>query len=85
VAIAPLLQLQQSYLNADIFLSGELAIDFPEEVKIQSEPNQMVMASVVGSSLKLNYCSLSRAIVYLKEQYAVGVVTVKVISLKPGV
>ncbi|WP_009629856.1 hypothetical protein [Synechocystis sp. PCC 7509] len=31
-------------------------------VLIPIEPNQMVTAEVVGSSLKLNYCGLSRAI-----------------------
>jgi inner membrane protein len=59
-------------------LNGELAIDFPEDVKIPVEPNQMVTAELVGSSLKLNYCELERAIAYLKEQYVVGTVEVKI-------
>ncbi|MEM7756793.1 MAG: hypothetical protein AAF298_01490 [Cyanobacteria bacterium P01_A01_bin.40] len=33
-AIAPLLELQQAYPDADIYLNGELAVDFPEDVKI---------------------------------------------------
>jgi inner membrane protein len=82
-AIATLQQLQPTYPNADIFLSGELAIDFPEDVKIPIEPNQMVTASVVGSSLKLNYCGLSRAIAYLREQYAIGTVEVKIVQPQP--
>jgi inner membrane protein len=49
-------------------LNGQLTIDFPEEVKIPIKPNQMVAASVVGSSLKLNYCGLERAIIFLNEQ-----------------
>jgi len=48
------------------------------DVKIPIEPNQMVTAELVGSSLKLNYCGLSRAIVYLKEQYAVENMEVKI-------
>ena len=47
------------------------------DVLIPIEPNQMVTAELVGSSLKWNYCGLSRAIVYLKEQYAVGNMEVK--------
>jgi inner membrane protein len=78
-AIAPLSELQRTYPGADIFLSGELAIDFPEDVKIPVEPNQMVTAELVGSSLKLNYCGLERAIAYLEEQYAVGTVEVKIV------
>jgi inner membrane protein len=60
-------------------LSGELAVDFPEDVKISVEPNQMVTAEVVGSSLKFSYCSLDRAIALLKEQYAVGSVEFKIL------
>jgi inner membrane protein len=65
---------------ADIYLSGELAVDFPEDVKIPVEPNQMVTAEVVGSSLKFSYCGLERAIAYLREQYAVVTVEVKIIQ-----
>jgi inner membrane protein len=79
-AVAKLEELQKAYKDADIFLTGELAIDFSEDVKIPIEPNQMITASVVGSSLKLNYCGLERAIVYLNEQYAVGTVEVKVVQ-----
>jgi inner membrane protein len=82
-AIATLQQLQQAYPNADIFLSGELTIDFPELVKIPIEPNQMVTASVVGSSIKFSYCELGRAIVYLREQYAVGTVEIKIVQPRP--
>jgi inner membrane protein len=78
-AIAQLEELQSAYPGADIFLSGELTIDFPEDIKIPIEPNQMLTAELVGSSLKLNYCGLERAIALLKEQYAVGTVEVKIL------
>jgi hypothetical protein len=70
-AVAPLEELQKAYPNADIYLNGQLTIDFPEEVKIPIEPNQMVTASVVGNSIRLNYCGLEKAIAYLNAQYAV--------------
>jgi inner membrane protein len=70
-AIAQLEELQQAYPGVEIYLNGELTVDFLEDVKIPIEPNQMVMAELVGSSLKLNYCELERAIALLKEQYAV--------------
>ncbi|MGL5941126.1 MAG: hypothetical protein ACRC2S_12155 [Waterburya sp.] len=82
-AIAQLEELQQTYPGAEIYLNGELTIDFPEDVKIPVEPNQMVTAELAGSSLKLNYCELERAISYLKEQYAVGTVEIKVVQSKP--
>ena len=60
--IAQLTQLQQTYPGAKIYLNEEVTVDFPEDVKIPVEPNQMVTAELVGSSLKLNYCELERAI-----------------------
>lgn len=45
----------------------------------------MVTAQLVGSRIKFSYCGLERAIALLREQYAVGIVTAKVISLKLGV
>jgi inner membrane protein len=78
-AVAQLEELQSAYSGAEIYLNGELTIDFPEDVKIPVEPNQMLTAEVVGSSLKLNYCGVENAIALLKEQYAVGSVEVKIL------
>ncbi len=82
-AYAPLEELQQAYPGADIYLNGELTVDFPELVKIPIEPNQMVTASLVGSRIKFSYCGLERAIKYLKDQYAVGTVEMKIVQLRP--
>ncbi len=82
-AIAQLSELQQTYPGAEIYLTGELAVDFPEDVKISVEPNQMVTAELIGSSLKLNYCELERAIVFLNAQYALGTVEIKVVQPRP--
>ena len=57
-----------------------MTVDFPEDIKIPLEPNQMVTAQVVGSNLKLNYCSLESAIAFLKDQYAVGTLEIKVVQ-----
>jgi inner membrane protein len=81
-AVAPLKELRTAYPNADIYLNGQLTIDFPEEVKIPIEPNQMVTASLVGSSVKFSYCGLERAIAYLNAQYAVGTLQIKVMQFR---
>jgi inner membrane protein len=81
-AIAQLEELQQTYPGAEIYLNGELTVDFPEDVKIPVEPNQMVTAELVGSSLKFSYCDLGKAIAFLKEQYVVGTVEIKVVQQK---
>ena len=78
-AIAQLEELRTAYPGAEIYLTGELTVDFPEDVKIPVEPNQMVTAELVGSSLKFSYCELDKAIALLKEQYAVGSVEVRVV------
>jgi inner membrane protein len=78
--ITQLSELQSAYPGAEIYLSGELTVDFPEDVKIPIEPNQMVTAQVVGSSLKFSYCELERAIVFLNEQFAVGTLEIKVVQ-----
>ncbi|VEP14735.1 conserved hypothetical protein [Hyella patelloides LEGE 07179] len=78
-AIASLEELQRAYPNADIYLNGELAIDFPEDVNIPIEPNQMATASLMGSRVKFDYCSWDRAIALLKEQYAVGSIEIKIV------
>jgi inner membrane protein len=79
-AVAPLEELQQAYPNADIYLTGELAIDFPEDVKIAIEPNQMATAVLSGNRIEFEYCGVSRAIAYLNVQYAVGTVEIKVVQ-----
>jgi inner membrane protein len=81
--IASLEELQQTYPGADIYINGELTVDFPEDVKVPSEPNQMTTAQLVGNRIKFEYCGLERAIALLKEQYAVGTVEIKVVQLKP--
>ena len=79
-AIAPLSELKQTYPGAEIYLNGELTVDFPEDVKIPIERNQMATAILSGSKIKFNYCGLEKAIALLKEQYAVGNVEVKAVQ-----
>ena len=79
-AIAPLEKLKEVYPSQNIYLSGELTIDFPEDVNIPIESNQMVTASLSGSSIKFNYCGLERASALLREQYAVGTIEIKIVK-----
>ena len=84
-AIAPLQQLQQAYPDADIFLKVELTVDFPEDVKMAIEPNQMATTVLSGNRIKFSYCELGRAIVILKDQYAVGTIEIRVVQFREGV
>ena len=49
--VKPLLELQRAYPEAEIFLSGQLVIDFLEEVNISIKPKQYATASLAGSTL----------------------------------
>jgi inner membrane protein len=79
-AIAPLEELQQNYPNSDVFVSGDLAVDFPEDIQIPFTKNNYATASLNGTTLKLSYCPLDRAIALLREQYAVGTVEVRIVQ-----
>ncbi|MGV2827883.1 hypothetical protein [Myxosarcina sp. GI1(2024)] len=73
-----MLELRDAYPDADI--NGELAADFPEDVKIPIEPNQMTTAKLTGSTIDFDYCRLERAIALLRKQCAVGTVEVRIVN-----
>ncbi|MEM7595234.1 MAG: hypothetical protein AAF383_27685 [Cyanobacteria bacterium P01_A01_bin.83] len=61
-AVQPLQELQQAYPGADIYINGELTVDFPEDVKIPIEPNHMATAALSENRIKFSYCGLEGAI-----------------------
>ena len=71
-AIPALSNLQQSYPNSDIFVSGNLTVDFPEDIQIPFAKNEYATASLSGTTLKISYCPLDKAIALLRGQYAIG-------------
>ena len=77
--IPALLELKQNSPNSDVFISGDLAVDFPEDIQIPFTKNNYVTASLSGTTLKLTYCPLDDAIALLREQYAVGTVEVRIV------
>ena len=81
-AVEPLLELKQKYPNSDIFVSGDLAVDFSEDIHIPFTKNNYATASLNGTTLRLSYCPLDRAIAFLKGQYAVGNVEVRIVQSK---
>ena len=81
-AVQPLLELKQNYPHSDVFVSGDLAVDFPEDIQIPFTKNNYTTASLNGTTLKLSYCPLDKAVALLREQYAVGTVEVKIVQPK---
>lgn len=82
-AISPLQELKSAYPNAAIYLSGSLTVDFPEEVKLPILPDQYPTVSLSGATVNLEYLGVEDAIAVLREQYAVGTVTAKIIQPRP--
>jgi inner membrane protein len=82
-AIAQLSQLQAKNPNAAIYLSGTLAVDFAEDIKVQTDPAQYSVIEVTGSNVKLDWCPSEQVLGYLKDQYAVGTVTAKIVQPAP--
>jgi inner membrane protein len=82
-AIASLTQLQTKNPNAAIYLSGTLAVDFAEDIKVEADPATYPVIEVTGSNVKLSWCPVEKAIAALKEQYAVGTLTAKIVQPAP--
>ena len=70
---------------ADIYLSGSLTVDFPEEMSLPILPDQYQTIRLVGATVQLDYGRIEEAIAILREQYAVGTVTAKIIQPRPNV
>ena len=79
-AIPALKQLRQNYLDSDLFISGDLTVDFPEDIQIPLKKNNYTTASLSGTTLKLSYCPLDKAIALLREQYAIGSIEVRIVQ-----
>jgi inner membrane protein len=82
-AIASLTQLQAKNPNAAIYLSGTLTVDFPEDIKVQVDPATYPVIEVTGSNVKLSWCPIEDAIASLKDQYAIGTLTAKIVQPAP--
>jgi inner membrane protein len=76
--IPKLEELKLAYPNNQLFIFGELTIDFPEDIELPIYANQITRLSLSGNSLKFNYANLDEVITILNEQYAIGDLTIKI-------
>lgn len=72
----PIQQLNQIPLGKLIFVSGELTVDFPEDIPVE----QSNVYQLSGSTIKFNYCSLEKVKELIREQYVIGTLNIKVIN-----
>ncbi|MGI0494295.1 metal-dependent hydrolase [Alkalinema pantanalense CENA528] len=72
------------YPNALVLLSGQITIDSPELLTaLTTDPRQFPTIERNAKAIKLTYHPLELSIAQLKDQYATGTITVKVMSPKP--
>jgi inner membrane protein len=82
--IPKLEELKLAYPNNQLFIFGELTIDFPEDIELPIYANQIERISLTGNTLKFNYANLKEVITILNEQYAIGNLIIKVIEHTPS-
>ncbi len=58
------------------FVSGQLTVDFPEDIPLE----QTNVYQLSGSTIKFNYCSLEKVKELTREQYVIGTLNIKVIN-----
>jgi len=78
-----LLTFEGQHKGAIILLSGQLSVDFAEEIATELQPDQLEVLAVTGDTVTLNYCPIEKAIAVLKDQWAIGQLNVKIISPSP--
>ena len=72
----PAQQLNQIPAGKLTFVSGELTVDFPEDIPVE----QSKVYQLSGSTIKFNYCSLEKVKELTREQYVIGTLNIKVIN-----
>jgi inner membrane protein len=75
---AQLQQLMLTYSGRQIYLSGTLTVDYPEEIMLPAPGKSLETASLTGETLKLNYHPLNLALVQLANQWVSGHITVQI-------
>ncbi|MCG5062169.1 MAG: metal-dependent hydrolase [Limnoraphis sp. WC205] len=72
----PLKQLSTIPPGKLTFVSGQLTLDFPEDIPAE----QTNVYQLSGSTIRFNYCSLNQVIQLLSDQYVIGSLSIKVIN-----
>ena len=79
--LSPVLQnLLSSNPGSTIYLTGSIAVDFPEEIQPVSGGRQLQTLTVSGEAVELNYHPLELAIAQLSDQWATGSITALILQ-----
>jgi inner membrane protein len=72
-------KLLDRFPNAQVYLTGSIEIDDPEQIVIRADPQQLSTVTKQGRKLVFNSCPLTNAIGLLRDQWGSGQVRVRVI------
>lgn len=80
-AVSPsLINLKNSYPNSNIYLSGNIQVDEPEELRIWLDSKQFQYITNFGAEVVvLAECPIDEAIKFLDNQWAIGSLTARII------
>jgi inner membrane protein len=72
------------YPDAQMYLTGSIDIDEPEQITPRSNPQQLVTVTKQGRKLEFNSCPLGNALGLLRDQWGSGQVRIRVIVDRSG-
>ncbi len=73
-----LVNLLNTHKGSLILLSGQVAVDEPEEIYIPPENESLATIKLSGQTITMEYCPIGVAIAHLKDQYAIGSITARI-------
>jgi inner membrane protein len=74
----------ERYPNAQMYLTGSIEVDDPEQVNPQSNPQQLATVTKHGRKLEFNSCPMGKATGLLGDQWGSGQVRIRVIVDRAG-
>lgn len=81
--VSALRWVMEKYPGAGIYLSGTVQVDEADEILPTTLAGQYEIITKTDSSVTLKYCPIETAIQFLQDQYAYGVITLKIITPEP--
>ncbi|MFB6276268.1 MAG: metal-dependent hydrolase [Halothece sp.] len=76
-------QVRNQYPGSLILVNGTVSVDFPEDITLSQQPDQLNTIKLSGTNVTLTYCPISEAITVLNDQWAIGSLTIKIINPSP--
>lgn len=76
-------QVREQNPGSLILVNGTVSIDFPEDITLSQQPNQLNTIKLSGTNVTLTYCPISEAITVLNDQWAIGSLSLKILNPSP--